>query len=76
MSYTTIKIPTKLHRKIKDLSQLTHTTQYEVLENSLLKYEKELFWADCVAAYEKNSKIDNNDENYSGTLMDGLDDEY
>lgn len=76
MSYTTIKIPIQMHRKIKHLSQITHTTQYEVLEKSLNKFEKDLFWEECVEAYEKNAIAVNEDDDFSGTLSDGLEDEY
>jgi len=74
MSYTTIKIPIQIHRKIKHLSQISHTTQYDVLEQSLNKFEKDLFWADCVEAYEKNSVEASQEDDFSGTLSDGLED--
>lgn len=74
MSYTTIKIPIQMHRKIKHLSQITHTTQYEVLEKSLNKFENDLFWADCIVAYEKNTFEVNEEDDFSGTLSDGLED--
>lgn len=77
MNYTTIKIPVTIHRKLKELSSLTKLTQQDILIKSLSEFESILFWDNCESAYsETRKKESNDDEDYSGTLLDGLDDEY
>ncbi|MBX3043891.1 MAG: hypothetical protein KIT33_03685 [Candidatus Kapabacteria bacterium] len=75
MSYTTIKIPTQIHKKLKQLSIESKFSQQEVLEKSLQKYETDLFWEECTLAYSKLVN-DEGDDDFSGTIGDGLDDEY
>jgi hypothetical protein len=75
MSYTTIKIPTKIHLKLKQLSFKSKITQQEVLEKSLQKFETDLFWEECALAYSKNA-YDSDVDDFSGTIADGLEDEY
>ncbi|GAB1370431.1 hypothetical protein MASR1M45_04920 [Candidatus Kapaibacterium sp.] len=75
MNYTTIKIPTQIHRKLKQLSIDSKVSQQEVLEKSLQKFETELFWEACNLAYSKAAN-EKNEDDFSGTLGDGLDDEY
>jgi hypothetical protein len=78
MNYTTIKIPVVVHRKLKELSLLTKVTQQDILIKSLSEFESILFWDNCESAYTESRKKKSNDddEDYSGTLLDGLEDEY
>ena len=78
MNYTTIKIPVTIHRKLKELSSLTKLTQQDILIKSLSEFESILFWDNCESAYSATRKKESNDddEDYSSTLLDGLDDEY
>jgi len=81
MSYTTIKIPVEIHKKIKFLSSQAKIAQQELLIQCLLDYENKLFWIEFNNAYsvaKTNEETSINDDEllYENTLMDGLDDEY
>ena len=78
MNYTTIKIPAETHRLIKSLSAIASLSQQELLQVSLLDYQKKLFWEQCSKAYSQAVEMAVHDDThlYENTLMDGLDEEY
>ncbi len=78
MNYTTIKIPEKTHKLIKDLCELSNLPQQKVILNSLEEYKKKLFWEQCNLAYSKLNLNNDPDDTkiYENTLMDGIEDEY
>ena len=78
MGFTTIKIPDSTHKLIKDLCLLSNLPQQKLIHDSLIDYQKRLFWEKCNSAYSKNNQINDKDELslYENTLLDGIEDEY
>ena len=78
MNYTTIKISETTHKLIKDLCVFSNLPQQKLIYNSLLDYQKKLFWEQCNSAYSNINNINDTDDLsiYENTLLDGLEDEY
>jgi len=51
MQYTTLRINTMLHKKLKEISLKAKISQQHVLEDSLNLFQEKMFWQECNAAY-------------------------